>query len=83
MPKSFDTEIHGVVVDGNKFMALGSKDHVSSKNKLEQKEEEYLLFLLIKIMTIANTPQVFLSFQKILEELAILLKSGINVYIRS
>ena len=53
------------------------------KNKLEQKEEEYLLFLLIKIMTIANTPQVFLSFSEGLEELAILLKSGINVYVRS
>ena len=36
VPKSFDTEIDGLVLgDGSKFIALGSRNHVSSRNILE------------------------------------------------
>lgn len=84
VPKSFDTEIHGVVVgDGNKFMALGSKDHVSSKKQIRTKRRGVSIVSVDQNNDNSKYTTGFFVVSEDLEELAILLKSGINVYVRS
>ena len=84
VPKSFDTEIDGLVLgDGSKFISLASRDHVSSDKYIRMKRRGVSIASILQNNENSKYSTGFFVSSVDLEELAILLKSGINVYIRS
>ena len=84
VPKSFDTEIDGLVLgDGSKFISLGSRNHVSSEKYIRMKRRGVSIASILQNNENSKYSTGFFVSSVDLEELAILLKSGINVYIRS
>lgn len=82
-PKSLDTKIKGLVVgDGAKFISLGSKEFASSFKQIRFDRRGLNISKLSKDTDDNTYSTGFFVSEEDLEELAILLKSGINVYIR-
>ena len=82
-PNSLDTKIKGLVVgDGAKFISLGSKEFASSYKQIRFDRRGLNISKLSNDADENTYSTGFFVSQEDLEELAILLKSGINVYIR-
>ena len=84
VPKSFDTQVDGLVLgDGSKFISLGSRNHVSSEKYIRMKRRGVSIASILQNNENSKYSTGFFVSSVDLEELAILLKSGINIYIRS
>ena len=83
-PKSLDTKVKGLVLgDGVKFISLGSREFASSYKQIRFNRRGLSIVKSGKNESNNNYATGFFVSEEDLEELAILLKSGISVYIRS